>query len=139
MSGARLEHVHYILWLKSCPRPCHSNEQTPIHICPDSHRICVSQLFLAFSVKLVPGFLYMTFVFKIVSWNYNDPLRAVLKCCECSILVQTIFFGMGANLHALHALEPVPELLSDGIWKLILSCSGLWCQDSSQMASGGSF
>ncbi len=33
----------------------------------------------------------------------------------------------------------VPEWLSDGLRKLILSCSGLWCQNGPQMASGGSF
>jgi hypothetical protein len=30
----------------------------------------------------------------------------------------------------------VPEWLSDGLWRLILSRSGLWCQNGCQMASG---
>ncbi len=33
----------------------------------------------------------------------------------------------------------VPEWLPDGLWRLILCCSGLWKQNGSQMAFGGSF
>ena len=31
------------------------------------------------------------------------------------------------------------EWLPDGLWRLILNCSGLWWQSRSQIASGGSF
>ncbi len=33
----------------------------------------------------------------------------------------------------------VAKWLSDGLWRVILSSSGLWWPNGSQMASGGSF
>ena len=33
----------------------------------------------------------------------------------------------------------VAKWLPDGLWRLILSCSGLWWPSGSQMVSGGSF
>jgi len=33
----------------------------------------------------------------------------------------------------------VAEWLPDGLWRFILSFSGLWWQNGSQIASGGSF
>ena len=44
---------------------------------------------------------------------------------------------MEAHFELVWAL--VANWLSDGLWRLILSCLGLWCQNGSQMASGGSF
>ncbi len=51
----------------------------------------------------------------------------------------TLAFRWPPEVHFELFRAPVPEWLSDGLWRLILSNSCLWCQNGSQIASGGSF
>ena len=65
----------------------------------------------------------------------------VSGCSFSSVLAPggriTLRWPLEADFEVFWAL--VAEWLSDDPWRLILRCVGPWCQNSSQMASGGHF
>ena len=65
------------------------------------------------------------------------PLEVHFELLCALVTRMALRWPLGAHFEQFWAL--VPEWLSDSLWRSILSCSGLWCQNGYQMASGGSF
>ncbi len=65
------------------------------------------------------------------------PLQAHFELFWAPVARMTLRWPLEARFEQFWDL--VPEWLPDGLWKLILCCSGLWKQNGSQIAFGGSF
>ena len=99
--------------------------------------------------------IFMVLKLNLPSWGdlLESRCYAYLRClsslCLCRftswraafmniyVTIAPLRWPLEAHFELLWA--SLPELLSDGLWRLILSNSGFNCQNGSQMASGRSF